>query len=200
MNRIAKIAVLLVALTVAFSFSQESSSVTEEKPIYRIISDSVTIEALTKSQEFYNTAFNNIMTLLTIVVTFGLASGVWSWWSNKIQIDENLKKEKGENEKKFNGAYKKIAEMYYISARDELFKVNESKNEEYKNEHWFNHFMRLASFYYILFNALTCSRERFVIPITSATEYPFASILRAAFFKPLTSPLDSPIASPFSLA
>jgi hypothetical protein len=63
----------------------------------------------------------------------------------KEKIEKTLEKEQKENEKKFNNAYKKIAEIYYILARDELSAINESKNE-----HWFGHFMCLASFYYAL--------------------------------------------------
>jgi hypothetical protein len=66
------------------------------------------------------------------------------------RIEKTLKKEREENENKFNNAYKKIAEIYYIFARDELSTINESKNEEYKNTHWTRHFMCLASFYYAL--------------------------------------------------
>jgi len=76
----------------------------------------------------------------------------FSDFENKVEvlIKETTEKEREKNESKFNGAYKKIAESYYISARDELSKVNENKDEKDKNEHWFNHFMCLASFYYAL--------------------------------------------------
>jgi len=68
----------------------------------------------------------------------------------KMQIDETLKKENERNESKFNSIYAKIAEIYYAFTRDELFAIKQGEKEEYENEHWFRHFMCLASFYSIL--------------------------------------------------
>jgi len=78
MNRIVKIATLLVVLIATFSFSQESLSVSAEKPIvydtiHRIISDSLTIKALEDSQKFYSESFSNILVLVGIIVAIGCA-------------------------------------------------------------------------------------------------------------------------------
>jgi len=179
MNRIAKIAALLVALTTVFSFSQENISLPTEKTIVydtvtvRRVIDSISFEALKNSQEFYSNSFYWLLSILAITIAvlgfFNMKNekGLKIEIKNQLnslrkelekeimenlnkEINELLAKERKENEKKFNSAYKKIAELYYISAENELSKVNESKDEKGKNEHWFKHLMCLASFYYAL--------------------------------------------------
>jgi hypothetical protein len=194
MNRIAKIAALLVVLTAAFSFSQENTRHLDSNNLERIVSDleaeqstikksvdslgNVEKKAFQEAQKFYNdflsffiavvsslVAILAAITAVLISINFKSNENLkkeyeklkeeyekFSDFENKVGvlIKETTEKERKENESKFNGAYKKIAELYYISARDELSKVNESKDEKDKNEHWFYHFAYLASFYYAL--------------------------------------------------
>jgi hypothetical protein len=184
MNRIAKIVALLVALTAAFSFSQENLSVPMEKTIVydtvtvrRVISDSVTIEALEKSQTFFSNSLYWLLCILTIAIAvigfLNVNSGknLGEKIKNQLnslkkelekelekeiteklnkEIEETLKEEREKNQNNFNAAYKKIAEIYYILAKDESSAVNECKNKECKDKHWLRHFMYLSSFYYAL--------------------------------------------------
>jgi hypothetical protein len=195
MNRIAKIAVLLVALTAAFSFSQENTTRHwDNDSLERIVSDleaeqstikksvdslgNVEKKAFQEAQKYYDGLLSHfipaisllvviLVAITTILITINFRTNEnlkkeyeklkdidkkFSDFENKfeIRIEEILKEERKKNESKFNNAYKKIAELYYISARDELPKVNESKNEKDKNEHWLYHFLCLGSFYYAL--------------------------------------------------
>ena len=175
MNTIAKIVALLVVLTAVFSFSQENLSEPAEKPIvydtitiHRIISDSVTIEALKNSQEFYSNSFYYLLSILAITIAIlgflntrtekNLGQEVknqLNLFKEELEIirrqnketEEILRKEREKNQDDFNAAHAKIAEIYYISARDELFAIKQGEKEEYENEHWFRHFICLASFY-----------------------------------------------------
>ncbi|MDR2584045.1 MAG: hypothetical protein LBC75_11240 [Fibromonadaceae bacterium] len=65
MNRIVKVAALLVALTVAFSFSQENPSLPTEKsiasdPINTVNLDSITLKTLKDVEAFYSNSFKDI--------------------------------------------------------------------------------------------------------------------------------------------
>jgi hypothetical protein len=61
-----------------------------------------------------------------------------------------VKKERGGNQKRFNDAYKKIAEIYYLLASNEFAAIDKSEKEKCENGHWFRHFVNLGSFYFNL--------------------------------------------------
>jgi len=159
MNRIAKIAALLVALTAALSFSQESSSGTAETSIkydtvivHKIISDNVTLEALKDVENFYSKSFGDIqnsynffLVIVGIIVTIVCAIlaffGTFNWNENR-KIKKILNE--FENEKKLLD--KNIKELYgeieytYFSLAISSFKMNDYEE----------HFRRLAEHFYIL--------------------------------------------------
>jgi hypothetical protein len=154
----------------------EAKFETEQSTIKKTVDSLGNVEknAFKEVQIFYNNFINTVTLLVSILIAISVALVGINFKSNDNlkkeyektnnimletkkdlkNIDEkflNLENElKKKNENKFNGAYKKIAEIYYIFARDELSAINKGKNEEYKNEHWFWHFMCLASFYYAL--------------------------------------------------
>jgi uncharacterized membrane protein YqjE len=51
--------------------------------IHRVIADSVTVEALTKSQEFYSAAFDKILAVLGIFLMLVLAPSIWSFFKSR---------------------------------------------------------------------------------------------------------------------
>jgi len=99
-----------------------------------------------KVKDFSSIFLNFINALVTVIVL---------WLTivvprHKKGIEETLKKDREKNQDNFNAAYKKIAEVYYIFARDELTHIKEGKKEEYKDEHWYRHFIYLGDFYFSL--------------------------------------------------
>jgi hypothetical protein len=153
MNKIAKIAALLVALTAAFSFSQESLSVPKEKSItcdtiHKVNSDSITLKVLKDVEIFYSNSFKDIegsyeffLTLIVIIVTIGCAVfgilGTWSWNQTRKnkkslkKIRKELEKERELLEKNCKDIYGEI-EYTYFSLAISSFRMKDYE-EHFKN-------------------------------------------------------------------
>jgi len=151
-----KIATLLVALTAAFSFSQESLSMPTEKPItydtiYRVISDSLTIKALEDSQAFYNDSFNRLLTIISIILAIAGLAGIFNFrqvnYAKKefAKLEEKIKsgiKELETNQIK-NKVFREISKTYLTSTY-----FAEFTNK--KDRLFLDFFHRMTFFYHIL--------------------------------------------------
>jgi len=156
MNRIVKIATLLVALIAAFSFSQENLSVPTEKPIvydtvHRIISDSVTIKALENSQTFYSNSFNNILVLVGIVVAIGCAILTSYFWRAKREYNEKTKIEFEKNKNMILKLEKELKEKI----------ENTLEYEKKKNQEKFDTSFRFLSRIYRKFAEESLEKDNF---------------------------------------
>ncbi|MCL2283233.1 MAG: hypothetical protein FWC26_07945 [Fibromonadales bacterium] len=59
------------------------ASATIVDTVHRFIADSVTLEVLKNSQEFYSSAFDKILIVLSIFVMLALAPGIWNLWKGE---------------------------------------------------------------------------------------------------------------------
>jgi len=142
MNRMAKIAALLVALTAAFSYSQDSLATHKLNP------DSLTVALLKESQTFYSTSFNNLLILISLIIAL-IAIVVtligylgFSTKKNINKINKKIKKAKKDLENNCTKLYGEIEYTYFslaISSFD-----NDKDNDKIE------HFRRLAEHFYIL--------------------------------------------------
>ncbi|MCL2283919.1 MAG: DNA recombination protein RmuC [Fibromonadales bacterium] len=60
--------------------------------VHRVITDSVTLEALKNSQEFYSTAFDKIVAIFGVFVMIVLAPGVWNFWMSEKKLTNTKKR------------------------------------------------------------------------------------------------------------
>jgi len=148
MNRIVKIAALLIALTAVFSFSQESPSVPTEKPItcepiQKVNSDSITLKVLKDVEVFYSNSFKDIhdsyvffLTLIAILCTIVaiICTIVGIIWDRKARKYENETKEGLKEVKKDIDEYKEMKkdfEKIKNEFEDEKKLLEENRKEIY---------------------------------------------------------------------
>jgi len=161
MNRIAKIAALLVTLIAAFSFSQEENL--EEPIVYDTIHmlnpDSLTVALLKESREFYSNSFSNILWLVGIIIAIGCAIfgslGTWNWREAKKynkETKEDLNKIRNELD-----SYREIKNLIGEKCRELYGEIEftnfslaiSSFNKDGDNT---EHFRRLAEHFFIFTN------------------------------------------------
>jgi len=153
-NRIAQIAALIVVLTAAFSFSQESFSEPTERYIVcdtvtqRIITDCIPSKKLKDVESFYSNSFKDIQSSYNIfllyvgvLVAIGCAIfgilGAWNWWTANDTLKKARKKLK-RLKKKDKKLFGEVEFTYFSLA------IYSFKREDYKE-----HFRRLAEYFFI---------------------------------------------------
>jgi len=154
MNRIAKIAALLIALTAVFSFSQESTSVPTEKSItcdqiHNVNLDSITLKTLKDVEAFYSSSFKDIhssyMLFLAFVAIlcaiFGTVIGIFANISKK-DIKENLKEAKDDLKENLKEVKDDLKENLKEVKKD-LDEYKEMKKEFEKIKNEFEHEKKL---------------------------------------------------------
>lgn len=158
----------------------EKSVVYDTITVHRVISDSVTLDALANSQKFYSDSFSHILDVVGFVltiITIIVGVGAYNWWrakkygekmedslkkaNEKIlalenKINEELNKTK-ENNKKINELKEssekqreKIQTGFNTVCKGIVETFHVSIINACKENDWYKHFMSLAGFYSIL--------------------------------------------------